>query len=293
MSGGEDGVSGVLADDGRGGGLGGGPGRECGREAEAEASAATSAVRVQARPGVHRVVLDRPEHGNALSLPMARELLVAIRAAEADASAHVLTLTGAGRLFCGGGDVQAMAAAEPAGRPAVLAELAAAASDVALALVRSRLLVVAGVNGTAAGAGLGLVLNADLVLVHEEATLLTAYSGVGLVPDTGVSWWLPRAVGPVRAAQLALGGRRLTGAEAVAWGLATEAVAGEGFDARLTALEDELAGGAVEAHAATKALLRGPQTVGYEEHLRRETAAIAEASGRAESVARVDAFARR
>lgn len=247
-------------------------------------------VRVERRDGIVRLTLDRPAQANALSLAMARELTEAVRAAEADPDVHVLTITGAGRFFCGGGDVAAMGAVPGEDRPAVLQALADAAGEMALALVRSRLVVVAGVNGTTAGAGLGLVVNADLALVREDAAVLTAYTGIGLVPDTGVSWWLPRLVGPARAAELALRGRRLTGAEAVEWGLATEAVPGEDFDARLTALEDELAAGSVHAYGPTKALLRGPMVEGYAEHLDREAAAIAEASGHPGAVRRVDAF---
>ncbi|MFD5330072.1 enoyl-CoA hydratase/isomerase family protein, partial [Streptomyces sp. NPDC127092] len=107
------------------------------------------AVLVETRPGVVRLTLNRPAKGNALGLTMAREVLAAIAAAEADDSVHVLTLTGAGRIFCGGGDVQAMAAA-PAGpeRRAMIQELGEAAGEVAVALTGSRLLVLAGVNGT-------------------------------------------------------------------------------------------------------------------------------------------------
>ncbi|WP_260855960.1 enoyl-CoA hydratase/isomerase family protein [Micrococcus luteus] len=180
------------------------------------------AVLVETRPGVVRLTLNRPAKGNALGLTMAREVLAAIAAAEADESVHVLTLTGAGRIFCGGGNVQAMAAA-PAGpeRRAMIQELGEAAGEVAVALTGSRLLVLAGVNGTAAGAGLGLMLGGDVVLVREDAQLVTAFSALGMTPDTGVSYWLPRVLGPVRATQLLLGGRRLNGTEAVAWGLAT------------------------------------------------------------------------
>ncbi|PZQ75646.1 MAG: enoyl-CoA hydratase, partial [Micrococcus luteus] len=100
------------------------------------------AVLVETRPGVVRLTLNRPAKGNALGLTMAREVLAAIAAAEADESVHVLTLTGAGRIFCGGGDVQAMAAA-PAGpeRRAMIQELGEAAGEVAVALTGSRLLV--------------------------------------------------------------------------------------------------------------------------------------------------------
>ena len=171
--------------------------------------------------------------------------------------------------------------------------LGEAAGEVVVALTGSLLLVLAGVNGTAAGAGLGLMLGGDVVLVREDAQLVTAFSALGMTPDTGVSYWLPRVLGPVRATQLLLGGRRLNGAEAVEWGLAAEVAAGDRFEARLTELEDELAAGAVHTYGPTKALLRGPDLEGFEEHLRRESAAIAAASGHPEAVARVDAFARR
>ena len=158
------------------------------------------AVLVETRSGVVRLTLNRPAKGNALGLTMAREVLAAIAAAEADESVHVLTLTGAGRIFCGGGDVQAMAAS-PAGpeRRAMIQELGEAAGEVAVALTGPRLLVLAGVNGTAAGAGLGFMLGGDVVLVREDAQLVTAFSALGMTPDTGVSSWLPRVLGPVRA----------------------------------------------------------------------------------------------
>lgn len=231
------------------------------------------AVLVETRPGVVRLTLNRPAKGNALGLTMAREVLAAIAAAEADESVHVLTLTGAGRIFCGGGDVQAMAAA-PAGpeRRAMIQELGEAAGEVAVALTGSRLLVLAGVNGTAAGAGLGLLLGGDVVLVREDAQLVTAFSALGMTPDTGVSYWLPRVLGPVRATQLLLGGRRLNGAEAVAWGLATEAVAGDAFAARLAELEDELVAGPAHTYGPTKALARGADVEALRAHVRQEAA---------------------
>lgn len=252
------------------------------------------AVLVETRPGVVRLTLNRPAKGNALGLTMAREVLAAIAAAEADESVHVLTLTGAGRIFCGGGDVQAMAAC-PAGpeRRAMIQELGEAAGEVAVALTGSRLLVLAGVNGTAAGAGLGLMLGGDVVLVREDAQLVTAFSALGMTPDTGVSYWLPRVLGPVRATQLLLGGRRLNGTEAVAWGLATEAVAGDAFAARLTELEDALVAGPAHTYGPTKALARGADVEALRAHVRQEAASIAAASEHPEAVRRVEAFAGR
>jgi len=250
----------------------------------------TPAIRTERRPGVVRVVLDRPEGGNALNVQMAVEVLEALRDAEADPAVHVLTLTGSGRFFCGGGDVADMASHPQDRRPTFLASLAGAAHELAWAMVTSRLLVIAGVNGTAAGAGLGLILNADWVLVAEEASLLAAYSNLGLSPDTGVSYLLPRLVGHQRAVDLTLGRRRLSGNEAVEWGLANASAPAQVFAAELGVAEDGFLQGAVQALAPTKQLLRAGMLEGYQEHLRAESASISTLSGHPDSVRRVDRF---
>lgn len=252
-----------------------------------------SMIRIERRPGVVRVVLQRPERGNVLDLELARELLAAVHAAEVDPQVHVLTLTGSGRFFCGGGDVQNMAGCPPEQRPAFIAELATAAQELALALVRSRLLVLAGVNGVAAGAGLGLVLNADWVLVAEEATLMAAYAGIGFSPDTGVSYLLPLVVGHQRAVDLALGGRRLSGNEAVEWGLANASAPSAIFEGELAVAEDGFLQGAVQTLGPTKALLRAGMIEGYATHLDAETKSISALAAHPDSVRRVNGFADR
>lgn len=253
----------------------------------------TPAIRTERRPGVVRIILDRPQEGNALSVQMAVEVLEALRDAEADPAVHVLTLTGSERFFCGGGDVANMASHPQDRRPAFLASLADAAHELAWAMVTSRLLVIAGVNGTAAGAGLGLILNADWVLVAEEASLLAAYSNLGLSPDTGVSYLLPRLVGHQRAVDLTLGRRRLSGNESVEWGLANSSAPAQVFDAELAVAEDGFLQGAVQALAPTKQLLRAGMLEGYQEHLRAEAESISTLSGHPDSVRRVDRFAGR
>ncbi|PBB09378.1 enoyl-CoA hydratase [Kocuria sp. WRN011] len=249
-----------------------------------------SAVRIEHRSGVVRLVLNRPADGNAFTLDMAREALAALRDAESDPDVHVLTLTGEGRFFCAGGDVTSMASYEPADRPAFLRDLADAAHDVALAMMRSRLLIIAGVNGTAAGAGFGLVLNSDWVLASDQSSMLTAYSKMGLSPDTGVAYLLPRTVGHQRATDLALNSRVLSGADAVDWGLANEVTAAASFAEQLTEVEDRFLSGATQTYGSTKKLLRAATLDGYEEHLRNESASIAKLSGHPETVQRVDRF---
>lgn len=251
------------------------------------------AIRTERRPGVVRIVPDRSGGGNALTERMAVEVLQALREAEADPTVHVLTLTGSGSFFCGGGDVADMASCPQDRRPAFIASLANAAHELAWALVTSRLLVIAGVNGSAAGAGLGLILNADWVLVAEEASLLAAYSNLGLSPDTGVSYLLPRLVGHQRAVDLTLGRRRLSGNEAVEWGLANASAPAQVFSAELAVAEDGFLQGAVQALAPTKQLLRAGTLEGYREHLRAEAESISMLSGHPDSVRRVDRFAGR
>lgn len=250
----------------------------------------TRVIRVERRPGLMRIVLDRAGNGNALDLRLARETLDALREAEADPTTHLLTLTGSDRFFCAGGDVRSMAGYPAAERPEFLRTLATAAHELALAMVRSRLIILAGVNGAAAGAGLGLVLNADWVLIREDASMVAAYARIGLTPDTGVSYLLPRTVGHQRAVELTLGGRRLTGPEAVEWGIANESVPPAEFAQRLSETEDRFLGGPTGAYGPTKRLLRRGVVAGYEAHLREETAAISELAGGTESVALVDEF---
>lgn len=250
-------------------------------------------IRTERRSGIVRIVFQRPVQRNALNVAMAREILAALRAAEEDPSVHVLTLTGEGRSFCAGGDVHSMAERLPEHRPEYLRELATAAHDLALAIVRSRLLVIAGVNGAAAGAGLGLLLVSDCVLVAENAPLVAAYSEIGLTPDTGVSFLLPRTVGHQRAVELTLNGRRLIGPEAVEWGLAGQSVPAADFAERLARVEDGFLQGAVHALGPTKALLRASLLPELENHLRAETESIAALSAHPDSVDLVHRFANR
>ena len=253
-------------------------------------SETAQAVRIERRPGVVRLIMNRPADGNSFTLEMAGQALAALHDAESDPTVHVLTLTGEGRFFCAGGDVTSMGSFTPADRPAFLRSLAEAAHRVALAMMNSRLLIVAGVNGTAAGAGFGLVLNSDWVLASEESSLLAAYASMGLSPDTGVAYLLPSVVGHQRATDLALNGRVLSGADALDWGIANEVTAATSFAERLTEIEDRFLSGAVQSYGPTKALLRAATLRGYEEHLDRESASISELSGHPDTVVRVDRF---
>lgn len=237
------------------------------------------------------LTLDRPNEANALSIPLAGELADALALAEADPDCHVLILQGSGRYFCAGGDVAGMAEAEDKG--GYLLELAGAMHKVVLAMARSRLVIIAAVHGPAAGAGLGLVLNADFVLATPEASFLSAYAGVGLTPDCGVSYLLPQMVGPRRAAQMCLGGQVATAREGLDWGLASKLVETPELRQRTRELGESLAAGATQTLGPTKRLLTADRLSDYTDHLEDELGTISSLGSNPDTMQRIDAFAER
>jgi 2-(1,2-epoxy-1,2-dihydrophenyl)acetyl-CoA isomerase len=200
------------------------------------------------------LTLDRPDAGNAINLELAIALRDAARDAIADPGCAALVLAASGRVFCAGGDLASIA-----GAPDVrghLRELALTLHEAMALLRESRLVVVAAVAGAAAGAGFALALNADLVVAGESARFIAAYSAVGLTPDTGLSYLLPRVVGAHRASELALLGRTLDAQTAREWGIVNEVVADSTVRDRAAELARTVANGPVPAVAETKRLLR-------------------------------------
>jgi 2-(1,2-epoxy-1,2-dihydrophenyl)acetyl-CoA isomerase len=238
--------------------------------------ASESPVLYDAVDGVATIELNRPAASNALDLPLCAALLSAVEAAAADESVRAVLLLGRGKLFCGGGDVAAMAAASD--RAAFLQELADAAHEAVLAFDRLEKPVVAGVQGAAAGAGLALTLSADLVVAAESAKFLTAYTAIGLTPDTGTSWLLPKVVGLKRALELNLTNRRLTAIEAVEWGIATSTCSDDSVAGSARELAHRLAAGPAYAYGQARALLRASVDRSLSDQLTAEARTIAAAS---------------
>lgn len=221
---------------------------------------------------VVRLALDRPAAGNAINQELAAAFADAATAIAADTEPHVVLIESAGPLFCAGGDVHAVATAQDPG--AYLTRLASTMHVGILALRDSPHVVVARVHGAAAGAGLALVLNADLVIASSRALFLSAYAGVGLTPDCGVSRLLPQVVGPRRASELALTSRVLSATEALSWGLVNEVVDAEELNARTDEVVAELATGPSLAQARTLALMRSRDAT-FAEHLAAEVDGLA------------------
>jgi len=165
-----------------------------------------------------------------------------------------VVVTGAGKHFCFGGDLRAMASRETRGDD-YIRELTTYLHAAISQFVRMDAPVIAAVNGTAAGAGVGLVAMADLALCARSSKFNLAYTKAGLTPDAGTSFMLPRTVGVKRAMELLLLNRTLGAAEAHDWGLVNEVVADEALHERALELAEQLAQGASGAYGATKRLV--------------------------------------
>lgn len=238
------------------------------------------------------ITLNRPSAGNTVNMALALDLERIVEAVASDASVRSVVLTGAGKLFCGGGDVGEMAAAG-SNAPSFLLDLATALhrSVERLAAMPKPLVVL--VNGPAAGAGLSMAIAGDVVLAARSAHFTAAYGSVGLTPDGGMSWLLPKLVGLRRAQEIILTNRRIPADEAAGIGLVTRVVEDADLSSEGMSVADALACGPVEALAGARALLAAGYSNELGAHLRAEAERIARAGAGSEAAEGVQAFAQR
>ena len=204
--------------------------------------------------GIARLTLNRPDRLNSFNAAMHGEVRDALAQAAAD-GARVLVLTGAGRGFCAGQDLGDRAVT-PGAKGADLGDsIERNYKPLVLALRNLPMPVVAAVNGVAAGAGASIALACDIVIAARSASFVQAFSRLGLVPDSGATWFLPRLVGNARAIGLAMLGEKLSAQQAADWGLIWRCV----DDADLAAAVDKLA--AELAVAPTQGLVRTRQAI--------------------------------
>jgi 2-(1,2-epoxy-1,2-dihydrophenyl)acetyl-CoA isomerase len=191
--------------------------------------------------GVARLTLNRPERLNSFNLEMHEEVRAALARVKQDATCRVLILTGAGRGFCAGQDLSDRSVA-PAGAAIDLGEsIEQRYKPLVLALRALPLPIIAAVNGVAAGAGANIALACDLVIAARSASFIQSFAKLGLVPDSGGTWLLPRLVGRARAIGMALLGDKLDAAQAQEWGLIWRCVPDEEFAAVVGELAQRLA----------------------------------------------------
>jgi 2-(1,2-epoxy-1,2-dihydrophenyl)acetyl-CoA isomerase len=222
-------------------------------------------VRCELKEGVARILLDRPDQGNALDVATKDGLVEAVRRIRADATVRAVLLSASGKMFCAGGDLAAMQAA-----PALdtwIDGMANALGEVVLALARLPVPVVSAVQGPVAGGGIGLALCADVVLAASSMRLRGGYTGIGLTPDLGTSWFLARRAGPVRAKEILFHNRALTAQECLDWGIVNAVHADLLLGAEAEALVRRLADGPTLALARVKRLVDGAGERTLEEHV--------------------------
>ncbi len=224
-------------------------------------------LRVDVDDAIATLTLDRPEALNSLTVPLREDLLRALRDSVRDPAVRVVILTGAGRAFCAGQDLRERL--EPDAAP-LATEIRARYNPIILAMRRLEKPIVGAINGIAAGAGASLAFACDIRIAAEGASFLVSFGRVGLIPDSGATWLLPRLVGSAKATELAMTGEPLTAADAERFGLVAKVVPAETLMSEARALAARLAGGAPRALALTKRAFARAEESSLEETLEYE-----------------------
>jgi len=221
-------------------------------------------VRVEVADAVATITLDRPESLNALTIPMKVALREALGSIAGDRSVRAVVLTGSGRAFCAGQDLGEREAPDA---PSLDVELRERYNPIIRAIRSMGQPVIAAVNGVAAGAGASIAFACDLRIASTEARFVLAFGRIGLVPDSGATWLLPRLVGAARAAEIALLGDAIGADDALRFGLVNRVVPADALATESRAMAERLAAGAPLATALTKHALDRSWGIGLDEAL--------------------------
>jgi 2-(1,2-epoxy-1,2-dihydrophenyl)acetyl-CoA isomerase len=248
-----------------------------------------SPVTVEVAGGIGRLTLNRPERLNTIDLAVAQGLDAAAQQLSHDGGVRVILLSGEGKTFCGGGDLKSFAEIDE-DLPAHLRDVTAHLHAALTALSRVDAPIIAAVRGSAAGAGLGLVCAADIVIAAASTRFAFAYSAIGLTPDGGTSWSLPRLVGLRKAQELAFTNRVIDAAEAERIGIVTTVVPDAEVGAAADDLAVRLAAAPTHALGVTKRLLRTAYDVPLEDRLAVESFELSRSAGTADGREGIAAF---
>ena len=220
--------------------------------------------------GVARLTLNRPDRLNSFNVQMHGEVRDALAQVASSKDARVLVLSGAGRGFCAGQDLGDRAVAPGGDRVDLGDSVEKYYKPLVLALRNLPMPVICAVNGVAAGAGANIALACDLVVATRSASFVQAFSKIGLVPDSGGTWFLPRLVGTARAMGLALLGDKLPAEQAAQWGLIWRCVDDAEFKAAVDQLATQLASAPTQGLARTKQAIYESWGHSLEEQLNQE-----------------------
>ena len=224
-------------------------------------------VIVEAGEGFRVLTLNRPDKLNAFNDEMHRALRAALEEAAADEACRALLLTGAGRAFCAGQDLGDRDPATMGGPPDLGATIEELNNPLVRLLRSIEKPVVCAVNGVAAGAGANIALACDIVLAAKSARFIQAFCKIGLVPDSGGSWSLPRLIGEARAKALTLTGMPLAAEQAADWGLIWQAVDDEALMAEARTLVEGFAAGPTLGLGFTKRAIQAAAVNSFDQQL--------------------------
>ena len=214
-----------------------------------------TAILHEAFTGWRKITLNRPDRLNSMNAELKQRLLEALAEAAADAECRAVLLTGSGRGFCAGEDLNARGGTEAAQALSLKEAIEQFYNPVTLAIREMKKPVVCAVNGVAAGAGANMALACDMVIAASSAKFIQAFSSIGLTPDAGGTWLLPRLVGDARARGLVMLGGAITAEEADRWGMIWQVVEDSQLDEEASLLTQTLAARPTLALANAKALL--------------------------------------
>lgn len=238
---------------------------------------------------VATITLNRPDAANGMNLALTTELAKAASLCDNNADLKAVILTGAGRFFCAGGDINAMQSNQEG--PGVGVKQIADELHKALSVfARMDIPLICAVNGTAAGAGFSAAVSADLVIAAESAKFTMAYSKVGLSPDGSSSYYLPRLIGLRKTQELMFTNRLLSAQEAMDWGLVTQVVDDAELISEANALAQSFVNGSKGSNASIKALLLETFNNGLEAQMEIEGRAIAKNAESSDGYEGVAAF---
>lgn len=209
-------------------------------------------IEYQIDGGVATLALNRPDKLNSFNTVMHAEVREALDAARDDEAVRCVLLTGRGRGFCAGQDLSDRNVSADAAPPDLEASIRENYNPLIRRITGMPKPVICAVNGVAAGAGANVALACDIVIAARSASFIQAFCKIGLIPDSGGTWWLARLAGRARAMGLALTGERIDAATAKAWGLIWDCVDDEELAARSTALARQLADGPTTGLGLTK-----------------------------------------
>ena len=241
------------------------------------------------RDNVAHITLNRPEAANSINIEMGKDLMHAALRCDEDPEIRAVLISGAGKIFSGGGDLKAFSARGnqlPYHVKEITTYLHAAMSR----LTRMDAPVVAAVHGAVAGAGMSIAIACDIVVAAETTRFMVAYTRAGLVPDGSSTYFLPRIIGLKRALELTLTNRMFSAQEALQWGLVTRVVPDNELLAQASAMAVQLAAGPTRAYGLSKRLLHSGWTETLETQMENESQAIANSARTADAREGITSF---